>query len=155
MIALGFTRIEATTGFGCSPTGVCQSRTCTVEYVRNSFYVGTATFQANLTKGSHIFHSNHSRYRMDLTTTTIQVEERTRQELFRIVTELEREKGRRVTYDEAIMVLIERAKLRNAARARFRSLYGTLGPDSGAWVELRKLRKGEKARLERIVEASR
>jgi hypothetical protein len=90
-----------------------------------------------------------------LTTTTIQVEEKTRQELFRIVAELAREKGRRVTYDEAIMVLIERAKLRNAARARFRSLYGTLGPDSGIWIELGRLRRSEKARLERIVEASR
>jgi hypothetical protein len=90
-----------------------------------------------------------------LATTTIQVEEKTRQELFRIVSELEREKGRHVTYDEAIMVLIERAKLRNAARARFGSLYGTLGPDSGIWTELGALRRSERARLERIVEASR
>ena len=90
-----------------------------------------------------------------MATTTIQVEEKTRRELFRIVSELEREKGRRVTYDEAIMVLIERAKLRNAARARFGSLYGTLGPDSGGWVELGALRRGERARLERIAEASR
>ena len=90
-----------------------------------------------------------------MATTTIQVEEKTRRELFRIVSELEREKGRRVTYDEAIMVLIGRAKLRNAARARFGSLYGTLGPDSGIWIELGRLRRSEKARVERIVEASR
>lgn len=86
-----------------------------------------------------------------MATTTIQVEEKTRRELFRIVSELEGEKGKRVSYDEAIMVLIERARLRDTARARFRSLYCTLGPDSKVWVELRGLRRSEKARLERIV----
>jgi hypothetical protein len=55
----------------------------------------------------------------------------------RIESELEREKGKRVSYDEAIIVLIERARVRDTARVRFRSLYGTLGPDSRVWVELR------------------
>jgi hypothetical protein len=90
-----------------------------------------------------------------LATTTIQIQEKTRQQLFRIVSELERERGKRVSYDEAIIVLIERARLRDTAKVRFRGLYGTLGPDSKAWVELRGLRGSEKVRLERIVKASR
>lgn len=64
-----------------------------------------------------------------LLTTTILVGEKTRRELFMIVSELERKRGRRVSYDEAIMVLIEDAKRKASARAHFRSLYGTLGPD--------------------------
>jgi len=88
-------------------------------------------------------------------TTTIQVAEKTRQELFRIVSELERERGRRVSYDEAIMVLIEHGKLKDSARVHFRKLYGTLGPDPQAWSELSKLRRGEKVRLERIAKAPR
>ncbi|MGA2238499.1 MAG: hypothetical protein ABSG74_04735 [Candidatus Bathyarchaeia archaeon] len=90
-----------------------------------------------------------------MATTTIQVEEKTRQQLFRIVSELEREKGKRVSYDEAIIALIERARGRDTARVRFRSLYGTLGPDSRVWVELRGLKRSEKARLERIVKVPR
>jgi hypothetical protein len=88
-------------------------------------------------------------------TTTIQVDEKTRKELFRVVSQLEREKGRRVTFDEAIMALIERERAKDSARARFHSLYGTLGPDAKAWSELGKLRRAERARLERLVEAAR
>jgi hypothetical protein len=103
----------------------------------------------------HICYSLYGGYRSALATTTIQVEEKTRQQLFRIVSELEREKGKRVSYDEAIIALIERARGRDTARARFRSLYGTLGPDPGVWVELRGLKRSEKARLERIVKVPR
>lgn len=88
-------------------------------------------------------------------TTTIQVDEKTRKELFRVVSQLEREKGRRVTFDEAIMALIERERAKESARAKFHSLYGTLGPDAKAWSELRKLRRAERDRLERLVEAAR
>jgi len=98
---------------------------------------------------SHICSSLYSDYRM-LLTTTIQVAEKTREGLFRIVSELERERGRRVSYDEAITVLIERSKAKDSARLHFRRLYGTLGPDPQAWRELRKLRRGERVRLERI-----
>lgn len=87
-------------------------------------------------------------------TTTIQVGEKTREELFRVVSELQRKRGRRVSYDEAIMMLIEHAKLRDSARAHLRNLYGTLGPDPRAWSELSKLRRGEKIRLERLAKAS-
>ena len=87
--------------------------------------------------------------------TTIQVDEKTRKELFRVVSELEREKGRRVTFDEAIMALIERERAKESARAKFHSLYGTLGPDAKAWSELRRLRRAERDRLERVVEATR
>jgi hypothetical protein len=88
-------------------------------------------------------------------TTTIQVDEKTRKELFKVASQLEREKGRRVTLDEAIMALIERDRPRESARARFHSLYGTLGPDAKAWGELRKLRRAERDRLEKLVEAAR
>jgi hypothetical protein len=88
-------------------------------------------------------------------TTTIQVDEKTRRELFRVVSQLEREMGRRVTFDEAIMVLIERERAKESARAKFHSLYGTLGPDTKAWTELRKLRRAERDRLEKLVEATR
>ncbi len=87
-------------------------------------------------------------------TTTIQVGEKTREELFKIALELERKRGGRVSYDEAIMALIENAKLKNSARAQFGTLYGTLGPDPKAWSELSKLRRGEKVRLDRIAKAS-
>ena len=86
--------------------------------------------------------------------TTIQVEEKTREVLFRLVAELERKKGRRVSYDEAIMTLIENARRRDSARARFRRLHGTLGPDEQAWEDLMTLRRGERFRLERIGRAS-
>jgi len=72
-----------------------------------------------------------------------------------MVSELERKHGRRVTYDEAIRFLMERAKLRDSARTHFRSLYATLGPDAQAWTDLSKLRRGERVRLDRIAKASR
>jgi len=87
-------------------------------------------------------------------TTTIQVGEKTRRELFTIVSELERKRGRRVSYDEAIMVLIGDGKRKASARAYFRSLYGTLGPDSQAWNELSKLRRSHGVGLGRIAKAS-
>lgn len=102
---------------------------------------------------SYIHDSNYSYYRKRLVT-TIQVEEKTRDELFKLVAELERRKGRHVTYDEAIMTLMEDARRRDSARVQFRQLYGTLGPDEQAWEELRNLRRGEKLRLERIGRAS-
>jgi hypothetical protein len=88
-------------------------------------------------------------------TTTIQVDEKTRRELFRVVSRLEREMGRRVTFDEAIMALIERERAKESARAKFHGLYGTLGPDTKAWSELRKLRRAERDRLEKLVKATR
>jgi len=86
--------------------------------------------------------------------TTIQVDEKTREVLFKLVAELERKKGRRVSYDEAILTLIEKVRRRDLTRARFRRLYGTLGPDEQAWQDLMRLRRGEKLRLERISRAS-
>jgi len=79
-------------------------------------------------------------------TTTVRVAEKTREELFKIVSTLERERRRRVSYDEAITVLIERAKVKDSTRACFRRLYGTLGPDPQAWREL----GGERVRLQPI-----
>jgi len=86
--------------------------------------------------------------------TTVQVNERTRRELLKIAAELEARLERRVSFDEAIMTLIEQAKRVNAARTRFETLYGTLGPDDEAWLELRRLRREERERLERIARAT-
>ncbi len=82
--------------------------------------------------------------------TTIQVEEKTKEQLFELVSELEREMSKRVTYDEAIRALLRDARERRSARERFRKQYGALGPDREAWQDLSKLRRSERARLERI-----
>ena len=92
---------------------------------------------------------------MGILLTTIQVTEKTRMELLRVVSQLEREKDRRVTFDEAIMTLIGRDRAKESARVKFRSLCGTLGTDTKAWSELRRLRRAERDRLERVVEATR
>ena len=82
--------------------------------------------------------------------TTIQVGEETKEQLFELVSELEKKMSRRVTYDEAIRALLRDARERRFARERFRKQYGALGPDRKAWQELTRLRSSEKARLERI-----
>ena len=82
--------------------------------------------------------------------TTIQVDEKTKEQLFELASKLERTMGRRVTYDEAIRALLSEVQKTRSARYRFRKQYGALGPDPKAWQELTKLRRSEKARLERI-----
>jgi len=51
--------------------------------------------------------------------TTIQLNEKTRDELFKVVANLQTELGRRVTFDEAIMTLIQETPNLSAARKDF------------------------------------
>jgi hypothetical protein len=80
----------------------------------------------------------------------IQLDERTRDALFKIVTELQSKLGRRVTFDEAIMSLMDETREVNDARSRFEALFGSLRGDRKAWDELESLRRTEAKRLDRF-----
>jgi len=67
--------------------------------------------------------------------TTIQLDEKTRDELFKVVASLQSKLGRRVSFDEAIMILIQDMRGTAAARKRFEALFGGLGGDREAWHE--------------------
>jgi len=82
--------------------------------------------------------------------TTIQLSEETQHELFMIVTELQAEFGRKVSYDEAIMVMISRIKGIDNARKKFQDMFGMLGSEKSVWKDLRKLRIDEEKRLARL-----
>ena len=73
--------------------------------------------------------------------TTIQLDEKTRDELFKVVASLQSKLGRRVSFDEAIMILIQ--DMRGTARKRFEALFGGLTGDREAWHELESLRGKE------------
>jgi len=83
-------------------------------------------------------------------TTTIQVDEGTRRQLLKVASELQGRLGRKVSFDETIMALIEQARGTADCRARFEGLFGSMAGDRLAWPELRKLRKSERKRLERL-----
>ena len=89
-----------------------------------------------------------------LLATTIQVNEKTRDELFKVVANLQSRLGRRVSFDEAIMTLIHEASDVSAARKDFEALFGSLQGDRAAWHELKSLRAKEAARLERIARSA-
>lgn len=80
--------------------------------------------------------------------TTIQLDEKTRDELFKVVADLQS------SFDEAIMTLIHQTRGVAEARARFEALFGILRGDRDAWRELESLRRGERRRLERIARAT-
>ncbi len=82
--------------------------------------------------------------------TTIQVDEDTQKRLFGKVAELEARLGRRVSYDEAISLLLDESGETREARIQFTKLYGVLKNDKKVWVELRRLRHEEKSRFERL-----
>jgi hypothetical protein len=82
--------------------------------------------------------------------TTIQVNEKTRAELFKVVARLQSTLGRRVSFDEAIMMLIQETHHMADARKDFGTLFGSLRGDRNAWRELESLRAREAKRLERI-----
>lgn len=84
-----------------------------------------------------------------LLATTIQVSEETQAKLIQIAADLQAKLGRRVSYDEAITILIEQSRGVQEARDRFHKLFGSLRGDKKAWKELRKLREEDK-RLEKI-----
>ncbi len=82
--------------------------------------------------------------------TTIQVDEDTQKRLFAKVAELEARLGRRVSYDEAISLLLDESGETREARIQFTKLYGVLKNDKRVWAQLRRLRHEEKSRLERL-----
>ena len=90
-----------------------------------------------------------------LLATTIQVNEKTRDELFKVVANLQSRLGRRVSFDEAIMTLIHEARDVSAARKDFEALFGSLQGDRDAWHELKSLRAKEARRLEQIARSTR
>ncbi len=89
--------------------------------------------------------------------TTVQIDEDTQKRLFTLVAGLEANLGRRVTYDEAIRMLLagvtSPAEVLKARR-RFKKLRGTLRGNEQAWTELRRLRDEEEERLEKLAKGS-
>lgn len=86
--------------------------------------------------------------------TTIQVSEKTQSELLRVAAELQAKLGHRVSYDEAISMLIQQSQTLQQARDDFGGLFGSLGGDRTVWRELRQLRKAENQRLERLAKSA-
>jgi hypothetical protein len=88
--------------------------------------------------------------------TTIQLDEKTRDELFKVVASLQSKLGRRLSFDEAIMTLIQETRGVDVARKRFEGLFGSLrGDEREAWRELESLRARETKRLEKIARSAR
>jgi hypothetical protein len=82
-------------------------------------------------------------------TTTIQVDEKTRQALLRYASRMQARLGRKVTFDDAIRFLMDDAKETSEARRKLEALFGSLAGESGVWEELEAERKSERARIER------
>ena len=85
--------------------------------------------------------------------TTIQVSEETQARLIQLAAELQAKLGRRVSYDEAITLLIDQSRGVEEARDRFHKLFGSLRGDKEAWKNLQQLRREDK-RLERPSKSS-
>ena len=83
-------------------------------------------------------------------TTTIQLTEETQSKLFQVVSQLQSELGKRVSYDEAIALLIARTQGTREAREQFEKLFGALRGEKAAWKDLRQLRKTENKRHARL-----
>lgn len=86
--------------------------------------------------------------------TTIQLSEEAQRELFRIVTELQAKLGRKVSYDEAIMMLISQMRGVDDARKKFKDMFGTLAGERSVWKDLKKLRAEEEKRLARLAKSA-
>jgi len=87
--------------------------------------------------------------RTPLPTTTIQVDEKTRQALLRYASRLQARLGRKVTFDEAIRLLMDDARETGEARRKLEALFGSLSGERGLWEELESERRRERARTER------
>ena len=88
--------------------------------------------------------------------TTIQVSERTKRELLKFASELQARLGRRVSFDEAIMTLLEERRRVKLARERLRSMRGILkGKREVVESLIRELRAQEEERLERLQRSAR
>ena len=87
-----------------------------------------------------------------MTTTTIQISEKTRSKLFKIINKLEKRLGHRVTYDEAIEFLIKE-KVTNVSKEEFlnnlKQFQGILKPGEGMSL-LKELRREELEREEKL-----
>lgn len=86
--------------------------------------------------------------------TTIQVSEETQSKLIQLAAELQAKLGRRVSYDEAIRILIEQSGGIQEAREKFLGFFGSLRGDKTAWKDLRRLRAEESKRLGRLSQGS-
>lgn len=85
--------------------------------------------------------------------TTIQVSEETQARLIQLAAEFQAKLGRRISYDEAITILIEQSRGVEEARDRFHKLFGSLRGDKEVWKNLQQLRREDK-RLERLSKSS-
>jgi len=83
-------------------------------------------------------------------TTTIQLSQETQSKLFQVVSQLQSELGKRVSYDEANALLIARTQGTREAREHFEKLVGALRGEKGAWRDLWQLRTTENKRHARL-----
>lgn len=85
-------------------------------------------------------------------TTTIQISEKTKSKLFKLINKLEKSCGHRVTYDEAIEFLIKK-KVMKVSKAEFlnnlKQFQGILKPGEGMSL-LKELRREELEREEKF-----
>ena len=87
--------------------------------------------------------------------TTIQASEETRRELFRLVAELEVKLGRKVTYDEAIVMLISHIGGVGEWGKKFRDLFGIAAGERKVRNDVRKLRTEQEKRFARLGKSAR
>ncbi len=85
----------------------------------------------------------------DMPTTTLQVDEKTREALLRYASLLQARLGRKVTFDEAIRSLLQDSDKATAARRKLDDLFGRLAGEEGIWEELEEERKHDRERVER------
>lgn len=81
--------------------------------------------------------------------TTVQIDEKTKEALLRFASNLQARLGRKVTFDEAIAVLVAEAEGSRQAQEKFDSLFGSLAGEKGVWRELETLRRSERTAVER------
>lgn len=81
--------------------------------------------------------------------TTIQIDDETRVKLFKLMTELQKSFGRRLSFNEVVNYLISEHESKLSARKHLLELFGTL-EIAQAKEELQKLRKEEEKRLATI-----
>ncbi len=81
--------------------------------------------------------------------TTIQVDEETQQKLFQVMTEIQGKTGRRISYNEALKILLERNERVERARSEFSKLYGSLAGEKDVLKELAEFKRSEKEKLEK------
>ena len=81
--------------------------------------------------------------------TSIQVNEKTKKQLFEVIVQLENKKKRKVTYDEAIVHLIEYLKAKSRKK-KLSSLFGCIEKEK-AQKDLTELKHLEERKFERLV----